>query len=146
MQETHVQSMIWEDPLEKEIQPTPVFLSGESQGQESLVSCHLRGHISACNAGDLGSIPGLGRSPGEGKDSPLQYSGMENSMDCVVHGVTKSQTSLHFHPYSIELLLHLCQKSAGHFVWVFSGFSLPFQGFLCLAPHWCSTVLIAVDM
>ena len=36
---------------------------------------------SACNAGDLGSIPGLGRSPGEGKGYPLQYSGLENSMD-----------------------------------------------------------------
>ena len=46
----------------------------------------------ACNAGDLGSIPGLGRSPGEGKGYPLQYSGLENSMDCVVHRVTKSQT------------------------------------------------------
>ena len=42
--------------------------------------------------GDLGSIPGLGRSPGEGKGYPLQYSSLENSMDCIVHGVTKSQT------------------------------------------------------
>ena len=40
----------------------------------------------ACNARDLGSIPGLGRSPGEGKGYPLQYSGLENSMDCIVHG------------------------------------------------------------
>ena len=39
---------------------------------------------SACNAGDLGSISGLGRSPGEGKGYPLQYSGLENSMDCIV--------------------------------------------------------------
>ena len=38
----------------------------------------------ACNAGDPGSIPGLGRSPGEGLDYPLQYSGLENSMDCIV--------------------------------------------------------------
>jgi len=44
--------------------------------------------------GDLGSIPGLGRSPGEGKDYPLQYPGLENSMDCVVNGVTKSWTRL----------------------------------------------------
>ena len=41
---------------------------------------------SAANAGDLGSIPGLGRSPGEGKDYPLQYFGLENSTDCIVHG------------------------------------------------------------
>ena len=42
--------------------------------------------------GDLGSISVLGRSPGEGKDYPLQYSGLENSMDCIVHGVAKSRT------------------------------------------------------
>ena len=50
--------------------------------------------------GDLDSIPGLGRSPGEGKGYPLQYSGLENSMDCIVHGVAKSWTQLsefHFH-------------------------------------------------
>ena len=56
------------------------------------------GKESACNAGDLGSIPGLGRSPGEGKGYPLQYSGLENSMDCIVHGVPKSGTRLsNFH-------------------------------------------------
>ena len=49
---------------------------------------------SACNAGDLGSIPGLGRFPGEGKGYPIQYSGLENSMDFIVHGVAKSQTQL----------------------------------------------------
>ena len=49
---------------------------------------------------DLGSIPGLGRFPGEGKGYPLQYSGLENSMDSILHGVTKSRTRLsdfHFH-------------------------------------------------
>ena len=44
--------------------------------------------------GDLGLVPGLGRSPGEGKDYPLQYSGLENSLDYVVHGVAKSRTLL----------------------------------------------------
>ena len=48
------------------------------------------GKESACNVGDLGLIPGLGRSPGEGQGYPLQYSGLENSMDCIVHF-----TSLH---------------------------------------------------
>ena len=43
---------------------------------------------------NLGSIPGLGRSPGDRKGDPLQYSGLENSMDCIVHGVTKSPTGL----------------------------------------------------
>ena len=48
--------------------------------------------------GDLGSIPGLGGFPGGGKGYPLEYSGLENSMDCVVHGVAKSWTRLsHFH-------------------------------------------------
>ena len=51
------------------------------------------GEESACNAGDLGSIPGLGRSPGEGKGYPLLYSGLENSMDCIVHGVIESDTT-----------------------------------------------------
>ena len=49
---------------------------------------------SACNARDLGLIPGSGRSPEEGKGYPVQYSGLENSVDCIVHGVTKSQTQL----------------------------------------------------
>ena len=51
--------------------------------------CGSTGKESACNVGDLGSIPGLGRSPGEGKGYPLQYSILENSMDCIVHRVTK---------------------------------------------------------
>ena len=50
------------------------------------------GKESTCNAGNLGSILGLGRSPGEGKGYPLQYSGLENSMDSIVHVVAKSQT------------------------------------------------------
>ena len=49
------------------------------------------GKESTCNAGDLGSIPGLGRSAGEGNGYPLQYSGLEDSMDCIVHGVAKIQ-------------------------------------------------------
>ena len=62
--------------------------------------CGSAGKKSACNAGDLGSIPGLGRYPGEGKGYPLKYSGLENSMDSIVHGVAKSWTRLsdfHFH-------------------------------------------------
>ena len=71
---------------------TPVFLG---------LHCGLAGKESACNAGELGSIPGLGRYPEGGKGYPLQYSGLENSMGCMVHGVTKSQTRLsdfHFSP------------------------------------------------
>ena len=46
--------------------------------------------------GDLGLVPGLGRSPGEGNGYPLQYSGLENSMDCIVHGVAESVTADQF--------------------------------------------------
>ena len=79
--------------------PTAVFLGfpGGSAGKES-----------ACNWGDLGSIPGLERSPEERNTYPLRYSGLENSMNCIVHGVAKSQTQLsdfHFHFF---LLYKLC--------------------------------------
>jgi len=52
----------------------------------------LDGKESTCNVGDLGLIPELGRSPEEGKGYPVQYSGLENSMDCIVLGITKSRT------------------------------------------------------
>ena len=79
------------DPVEKDRLPTPVFLGfhGGSAGKEY-----------TCNEGDLGSIPGLGRFPGEGNSYPLQYSCLENSMDCIVHEVAKSRIQLsdfHFH-------------------------------------------------
>ena len=70
--------------------PTPVFLGfpSGSAGKES-----------TCNVGDLGSIPGLGRYPGEGKGYLLQYSGLENSMDYIVHRVKESDMTerLSFH-------------------------------------------------
>ena len=64
--------------------------------------CGSAGKESVCNVGDLGLIPGLGRSPGEGKGCPLQYSGLKNSMDCTAWGCEESDrtkqltfTSLH---------------------------------------------------
>ena len=66
--------------------------------------CGSVGKESTCSVGDLGSIPGLGRSPGEGKGYPLQYSGLENPMDCRVHAVTKSQTQLrYFHSLMCQI-------------------------------------------
>ena len=65
--------------------------------------CDSASKESAFDAGDMGSIPGLGRSPGEGKSYVLWYSGLENSMDCIVYGASKSRTRLsafHFHFYS----------------------------------------------
>ena len=64
--------------------PTPVFLG---------FPCGSAGKESACNATDLGLISGLGRSPGEGKGFALQYSGLENSMDCRVYGFTELDTT-----------------------------------------------------
>ena len=62
--------------------------------------CGSAGKESASNVGDLSSIPGLGRSTGEGKDYPLQYSGLENSMDWIAHGLANRWTrlsNLHFY-------------------------------------------------
>ena len=86
-----VRKMHWR----KDRLPTPVL---------SCFPCGSAGKESTCNLGDLGLIPGLGRYPGEGKAYPLQYSGLENSMDCIVHGVTKSRTQLsdfHFHSHQL---------------------------------------------
>ena len=85
MQETPVRFLDQEIPWRRDRLPTPVFLGfpGGSAGKES-----------ACNAGDLGSIPGWGRPPEEGNDYSLQYSGLEKSTDCIVHGVANSQTGM----------------------------------------------------
>ena len=93
MQETRLDSWVKKIPWRRDRLPTPAFL-GFPGGAAGKGSAH--------NVGDLGSVPGLGRSPGEGKGYPLQYSGLENFKDCIVHGVAKSGTRLsdfHFHPY-----------------------------------------------
>ena len=86
-------SWVGKIPWRRDSLPTAVFLGfpGGSADKESV-----------CNTGDLAVIPGLGRTPGEGKGYPLQYSGLENSVDRIVHGVTKSWTQLsdfHFHTF-----------------------------------------------
>ena len=80
MQETTVSSWGGKIRWRRVRLPTPAFLGcpGGSDGKES-----------AHNVEDLGSIPGLGRSPGEGKGHPLQCSCLENSIVCIVHGVAK---------------------------------------------------------
>ena len=85
MLETLVRLLGLEDPLEKDRLLIPVFLG---------FLCGSAGKESAWNAGDLGLIPGLGRSPGEGKGYPFQYSGLENPMDCIVHSVANNWTQL----------------------------------------------------
>ena len=74
MQETPVQSLVRKICRRRNRLPTPVLLG---------FPCGSAGKESVCNVGDLGSIPGLERSPREEKDYPLQYSGLENSMDCI---------------------------------------------------------------
>ena len=69
-----------------------------SQSKMVMTNGGSPGKVSACSAGNLGSIPWLERSPGEGNGYPLQYSGLENSMDSIVNGVSKSWTRLsNFH-------------------------------------------------
>ena len=85
MQETLFNSWVRKIPWRRDRLPTPVFLG---------FLCGSAGKESTCNAGDLDSTPGLGRSSAEGKGYPVQYSGPENSMDCIAHGITKSQTQL----------------------------------------------------
>ena len=85
MQETPDRFLGQKDPLEKDRLPTPVFLS-------SLVA-QLVKNLPAMRKTWVW-IPGLGRSPGEGKGYPLQYSGLENSVDCIVHRVAKSWRQL----------------------------------------------------
>ena len=88
MQETLAPFLAGEVPLEKDRLPTPVFL-GFADGSV--------GKESACHAGDLGSVPGLGRSPGGGHSNPLQYSCLENphgqrSLAGYIPGLAKSRT------------------------------------------------------
>ena len=77
MQETRVTSWVGKIHWRRDRLPTPGFLG---------FPCGSAGEKSAFNAGDLGSFPGLGRSPGEGKGYSFQYFGLENSMDCVSMG------------------------------------------------------------
>ena len=95
--ETPIQILDQDDPLEK----------GQSTHSNILgLPCGSAGKESTCNAGDPSSIPGSGRSCGEGKGYPLKYSGLENSMNCIVHGVTKSQTQLS--DFSLSFMNCLC--------------------------------------
>ena len=108
---------------------TPIFLG---------FPCVLACKGSACNVRDLGLIPGLGRSPGERNSYPLQYSGLEKSMDCIVHGITELDTTeqlsltytvlhsgctnLHSSPYSLfyipSVAFTVCRLfNDSHFDW-----------------------------
>ena len=124
VQETLVWFLGWEDPQRRDRLPTPVFLG---------FPCGSPGKASACNARHLGSMPGLEKSPGEGKGYPLQYFGLENSMDCIVHGVTMSQawlSDIHFHRFCWNIVLlnsiipeyhYLQLQNLGSCTWVDKG-------------------------
>ena len=127
MQETPVQLLGREYKLERDRLPTPVFLGFPYDSADKESACNARdpfsicwrrdrlptpvflgflcgsaGKESACSVGDLGAIPALGRSPEEGKGYPFQYSGLENCIDCIVHGVVKSQ--IHLSDFHFTLL------------------------------------------
>ena len=118
MWETRIQSLSWEDPLEKDPlqysgleNSTDCIVHGVTKSWARLIDFHFQiiksvgfpgssdSKESVCNAGDSGSIPGSGRSPGEGNGYPFQYSCLENSLDrgawwATVLGVAKSWTQL----------------------------------------------------
>ena len=95
MQEPQFDSWVEKICWRRDRLPSPVFLG---------FPCGSAGKESACNVGDVGSIPGLGRSLGEGKGYPLDSSGLENSTDCIVHGVAKSWTQLSDFDFSLSVL------------------------------------------
>ena len=97
MQKTLFDSWVGKICWRRDRLPTPVYLG---------FPCGSAGKESACNVGDLGLIPGLGRFSGEGKGYLFKYSGLETSMDCIVHSVAKSWTRLsNFHFVSLQILL-----------------------------------------
>ena len=123
MQETWVRSLSWEDPLEKgkathfsilawRIQSMGSQRVGHFHFQRaSLVVQRLKKKVSACNVGDLGSIPGSGRSPGEGNGNPLRDCCLENPMDRGVWwwgGYLQSHCCACMHAKSLQLCLTLC--------------------------------------
>ena len=82
------------------------------------------------NAGDRGSIPDLGRSPGVGNGNPLQYSCLENSMNREIHGVAKTQTQLNMHTHT-AIYVTLTNSVIGIFTSLF-------QSDLCITKLWTS--------
>ena len=106
-------SWLWKIRWRRDRLPTPVFLG---------FPCSSAGKESACHVVVLGSIPGLGRSPGKRKVYPLQYSGLEISMDCLVHGSQRVRvrhdwaTFTHDYARKVNLLIFKL-KNNGHKVW-----------------------------
>ena len=127
MQERPVRSWVRKIPWRRDRLPTPAFLGfpGGSAGKKS-----------ACNAGDLGSIPELGRCPKEGKGYPLQYSGLENSMDCIVHSIAESRTWLS--DFHMENFVRALSKKSSKFHQILREYYLP--------DLWLQARITAVDI
>ena len=98
MQETQFDSWVRKIHWRRDRLPIPVFLG---------FPCGSAGKESACSAADLGLIPRLGRYPGEGNGYPLQCSGLENSIDCIVHGVTKESDTTERLSLSLFSISHI---------------------------------------
>ena len=115
------------------------------------------GKESACNAGDLGSISGLGRSAGEGKGYPLQYSGLENSMDCIVHGVWKNGTWMsifHSHtwrilwcaPFNLKGICFVVVQSLSHVWLLVTPWTVAHQASLSFTITWSLLKLLSIEL
>ena len=94
--------------------------------------CGSASKESACNSGNLGLIPGLGRSPGEGKGYPLQYSGLETSMDCIVQGLSKSWTWLN--DFRFHCIIQKARESQNSIYFCFIDYA---KGFDCVDQTNC---------
>ena len=129
------------EPVNSHIQTCPYLWLWDQAWQIEGFPDSSDGKESACNAGDPSLIPGLGRSPGEGKGYPLQYSDLENSMDCIVHGISKSQTWLsnfHSYIYMTNRLYLMCFQliDSGCLEILYEGFWRYFLG-----PEWKSATV-----
>ena len=101
MLETQFDSWVGEDLLDKDRLPTPVVLGSP---------CGSAGKESACNVGDLGSTPGLGRSPGDGKGYSLQYSGLENSFS-FLEPTWLNFSPVNFHQFIVQFIRSVVSNS-----------------------------------
>ena len=107
---TLAMQVAWVQSLVRVLRPPVVQCCQKIKKKKKDFPCGSAGRESTCNVGDLGSFPGLWMSPGEEKGYTLQYSGLENFMDCTDHGVAKSWTELsNFHtPLDVPTCVCVC--------------------------------------
>ena len=143
--ETWARSPDWEDPLEEDMSTHSSFLAWRILWTEDLGNYRSKNNSfgfpgdsdskeSSCSAGDSGSIPGSGRSPGEGNGNPLQYSCLENSMDrgawqATVHGVAELEATEQLYFLSVIQWYTMYVECSG-LIWLHDGSSIIAQNFI----------------